>query len=49
MTPADSEIAIGLIKDSKLKDKINEILSGITEEERIQMMEDAVLNQPSAE
>lgn len=49
LAPADSEIAIGLIKDSKLKDKINEILSGITEEERVQMMEDAVLNQPSAE
>lgn len=46
---ADSEIAIGLIKESELKDQINEILSGITEEERIQMMDEAIQNQPSAE
>jgi len=49
LTEADSEIAIGLIKESALKDQINEILNGITEEERLQMMEDAVINQPSAE
>ncbi|CZQ82218.1 Hypothetical protein Tpal_294 [Trichococcus palustris] len=48
LAPADSEIAIGLIKGSELKDKINAILSGITAEERVQMMKDAVLNQPSA-
>jgi len=49
LSAADSEIAIGLIKDSDLKDQINEILSGITEEERIQMMDEAIQNQPSAE
>ena len=49
LSAADSEIAIGLIKESELKDQINEILSGITEEERIQMMEEAIKNQPSAE
>ena len=49
LSAADSEIAIGLIKGSKLKDQINEILSGITEEERIQMMDEAIKNQPSAE
>ena len=49
LSVADSEIAIGLIKESELKDQINEILSGITEEERIQMMEEAIKNQPSAE
>ncbi len=49
LSAADSEIAIGLIKESDLKDQINEILSGITEEERIQMMDDAIKNQPSAE
>ena len=48
LSVADSEIAIGLIKESELKDQINEILSGITEEERIQMMEEAIKNQPSA-
>lgn len=42
LSVADSEIAIGLIKESELKDQINEILSGITEEERIQMMEEAI-------
>ncbi|SFE37896.1 Hypothetical protein TPAS_503 [Trichococcus pasteurii] len=49
LSVADSEIAIGLIKESELKDQINEILSGITEEERIQMMDEAIQNQPSAE
>lgn len=49
LSVADSEIAIGLIKESELKDQINEILSSITEEERIQMMEEAIKNQPSAE
>ncbi len=49
LSAADSEIAIGLIKESELKDQINEILSGITEEERIQMMDEAIKNQPSAE
>ena len=49
LSVADSEIAIGLIKESELKDQINEILSGITEEERIQMMEEAIKNQPLAE
>lgn len=49
LSVADSEIAIGLIKESELKDQINEILSGITEEERIQMMEEAIKNQPTAE
>lgn len=49
LSAADSEIAIGLIKESDLKDQINEILSGITEEERIQMMDEAIQNQPSAE
>lgn len=49
LSVADSEIAIGLIKESELKDQINEILNSITEEERIQMMEEAIKNQPSAE
>ena len=49
LSVADSEMAIGLIKESELKDQINEILSGITEEERIQMMDEAIQNQPSAE
>ncbi|TJX15670.1 transporter substrate-binding domain-containing protein [Tissierella creatinini] len=44
----DTAIAVGLKKDSELKDKINEILSQISEEERQQIMDDAIVNQPSA-
>lgn len=45
----DTAIAIGLVKGSKLKDKINEILAGISEEERKQIMDEAIKNQPTAE
>lgn len=44
---ADTAIAIGLKKGSDLKDKINEILKGISEEERAKLMDDAIKNQPS--
>ena len=44
----DTSIAVGLVKGSDLADKINEILSGISEEERIQIMDTAIANQPAA-
>ena len=42
----DSSIAVGLQKGSELTAQINEILAGISEEERQQLMEEAVLRQP---
>ncbi|MGX9136516.1 transporter substrate-binding domain-containing protein [Rummeliibacillus sp. JY-2-4R] len=44
----DTAIAVGVQKDSKLTAKINEILKGISEEERIKIMDDAIKNQPAA-
>ena len=37
-----------LKKGSDLKEKINEVLADISEEERQQIMEEAIKNQPSA-
>lgn len=44
----DTSIAVGLVKNGDLNDKINEILAGISEEERIQIMDTAIANQPAA-
>lgn len=44
---SDTAIAIGLKKGSDLKDKINKVLSKITEEERAKIMDNAIKNQPS--
>ncbi|WP_442853241.1 transporter substrate-binding domain-containing protein [Bacillus sp. EB01] len=44
----DTAIAAGLEKGSDLTDKINEILSGISEEERTSIMDEAIKNQPAA-
>lgn len=44
----DTSIAVGLVKNSELTDKINEILAGITEEERTSIMDTAIKNQPAA-
>lgn len=44
----DSAVSVGLQKGSELTEKINEILAGISEEQRQQIMNDAVLNQPAA-
>ncbi len=44
----DTAIAVGLQKDSDLTEKINEVLAGISLEEQIAIMEDAILNQPSS-
>lgn len=45
----DTAIAVGLVKDSSLKDDINEALSQISEEERQEIMEEAIKNQPAAQ
>jgi len=45
----DTAIAVGLVKDSKLTTKINEILAGISEEEQASIMDAAIKNQPAAQ
>jgi putative lysine transport system substrate-binding protein len=45
----DTAIAVGLEKGSDLTKKINEILAGISEEERTSIMDNAIKNQPAAE
>jgi len=45
----DTAIAVGVAKDSELTAKINEILAGISEEERTSIMDTAILNQPAAQ
>ncbi|RKD25621.1 ABC transporter substrate-binding protein [Ammoniphilus oxalaticus] len=44
----ETAIAVGIKKDSELTDKINEILAGISEEERTEIMNMAIKNQPAA-
>ncbi len=48
-SPEDVAIAVGLAKGSELKDQINEILAGISKEERQQIMDEATADQPLAE
>lgn len=45
---ADSSVAIGLLKGNKNIDVINETLNAISEEERQQIMDEAIANQPAA-
>lgn len=45
----DTAIAVGIAKNSELTEKINEILAGISEEERTEIMDNAIKNQPAAE
>lgn len=45
----DTAIAVGLVKGSELTEKINEILVGISEEERQEIMDNAIENQPAAQ
>ncbi|WHY00708.1 transporter substrate-binding domain-containing protein [Neobacillus sp. DY30] len=45
----DTAIAVGLEKGSDLTKKINDILKGISEEERTSIMDNAIKNQPAAE
>lgn len=45
----DTAIAVGVVKGSELTEKINEILAGISEEERQEIMNNAIKNQPAAQ
>lgn len=45
----DVAIAVGIKKDSELTEKINEILAGISGEERMEIMDAAIINQPAAQ
>ncbi|MBE6054271.1 MAG: transporter substrate-binding domain-containing protein [Clostridium sartagoforme] len=45
----DTAIAVGLQKGSELNDKINEILKGISDEDRLNIMDEAIKNQPAAQ
>ena len=45
----DVAIAVGLKKGNPDREKINEILAGISEEERLELMDQAIANQPSSE
>lgn len=45
----DTAIAVGVAKNSELTEKINEILAGISEEDRKAIMDNAIQNQPAAE
>ncbi len=44
----DTAVAVGIIKGSELTEKINEILAGISEEERKTIMDNAIKNQPAS-
>jgi putative lysine transport system substrate-binding protein len=45
----DTAVAVGLIKGSDLTEKINEILKEISLEEQVEIMDQAILNQPAAQ
>ena len=45
----DTAIAVGLVKASDLTEDINEILAGISEEERQEIMDQAIINQPAGQ
>ena len=47
--PADTTIAVGVAKGSALTAQINTALASISEEQRVQIMADALAAQPSAE
>ena len=44
----DTAIAVGVKKGSELTGKINEILAGISEDERVEIMDASIKNQPAA-
>lgn len=47
--PEDTQVSVGLNKGSELLDQINTILAGISAEERLDIMDQAIKNQPAAE
>lgn len=48
-SPDDTAIAVGVRKGSELTQKINEALAKISEEQRKELMDNAIMNQPAAE
>ncbi|MGI6086277.1 MAG: transporter substrate-binding domain-containing protein [Acetivibrionales bacterium] len=48
-SPEDTAIAVGIKKGSEITAKINEALKGISEDERLSLMDNAIKNQPAAE
>ena len=49
VSPDDAQIAVGVKQGSPLKAQINEILAGISAEERNAIMDAVVLDQPLSE
>ena len=49
VSPDDAQIAVGVRQGSELKEQINEILAGISAEERNDIMDAVVLTQPLSE
>lgn len=47
-SPDDTAIAVGLQKGSPLTSKINDILKGISQQERLKIMDEAIKNQPAS-
>lgn len=45
----DTAISVGIAKGSDLTGQINEILAGVSQEQRQQLMDDAIKNQPGSE
>lgn len=45
----DTAIAVGVVKGSELTEQINEVLAGISEEERQDIMDQAIENQPAGQ
>jgi putative lysine transport system permease protein len=45
----DTAISVGVAKGSELTSKINEALAGVSEEQRTQLMDNAIKNQPGSE
>ena len=49
VSPDDAQIAVGVKQGSELKEKINEVLAGISNDERNEIMDAVVLAQPLSE
>lgn len=45
--PAQTAVAIGVRKDYDLTDKMSEIIQAISEDERMKLMDEAIVNQPA--
>lgn len=45
----DTAIAVGVVKNSELTEQINKILQTISEEERQEIMDNAIINQPAGQ